>query len=233
MKLWLKITIWTLFLAVILTILAITNSQQKKIALKTPKIHIDIQDENAFLTEKELYVRLKRKGLITPNQINNQLQLNTIEKFVNGMTEVLECNVYTKLGGDWAINVKIRRPIARVFNNLGESFYLDELGHTISPSYLYTAISIMLSFLKPAPLLSISITEYILSFSSISFWRILSRLQFYLFLPPKPNIPSTNFAPSRAKVVVKVRPARDFITDSNIPGSSFTGLVLKIAINFE
>ena len=139
MKPWLKITIWTLFFAVIITILALTNSQQKSTSLKTPKIFIDIQDENAFLTEKELELRLIRKGLITKNQKNSQLQLNKIEKFVNGMTEVLDCNAYTKLGGDWAINVKIRRPIARIFNNYGESFYLDELGHTISPSYLYTA----------------------------------------------------------------------------------------------
>jgi cell division protein FtsQ len=139
MKRWLKITIWILFIGAIITILGVTNSQQKSSVLKTPKIHIDIQDENAFLTEKELYVRLKRKGLISSIQKNEQLQLNRIEKYVNGMTEVLECNVYTKLGGDWAINVKIRRPIARIFNTYGESFYLDELGHTISPSYLYTA----------------------------------------------------------------------------------------------
>ena len=139
MKLWLKITSWTLFFVTIITMLVITNRQQKNTYLKTPKIHIDIQDENAFLTEKELYIRLKRKGLITPKQKNQVLQLNKIEKYVKQMTEVLDCNVYTKLGGDWAINVKIRRPIARIFNSFGESFYLDELGHTISPSYLYTA----------------------------------------------------------------------------------------------
>jgi len=139
MKPWLKITIWTLFFTLILILLAVTNREQKSIVLKSPKIHIDIQDENAFLTEKELFIRLKRKGLILNSQKNQQLQLNRIEKFVNGMTEVLDCNVYTKLGGDWAINVKIRRPIARIFNNYGESFYLDELGYTISPSYLYTA----------------------------------------------------------------------------------------------
>ena len=139
MKPWLKITIWTLFFALIVILLAVTNREQKSIVLKTPKIHIDIQDENAFLTEKELFIRLKRKGLILNSQKNQQLQLNRIEKFVKGMTEVLDCNVYTKLGGDWAINVKIRRPIARIFNNYGESFYLDELGYTISPSYLYTA----------------------------------------------------------------------------------------------
>lgn len=139
MKTWLKITVWISFFAVVITILVVTNLKQKSIPLKTPEIFIDIQDENAFLTKNELKLRLIRKGLITKNQKNNQLQLNKIEKFVNGMTEVLECTAFTKLGGQWAINVKIRRPIARIFNNQGESFYLDELGHTISPSYLYTA----------------------------------------------------------------------------------------------
>ena len=114
MKPWLKITIWTLFFALIVILLAVTNREQKSIVLKSPKIHIDIQDENAFLTEKELFIRLKRKGLILNSQKNQQLQLNRIEKFVNGMTEVLDCNVYTKLGGDWAINVKIRRPMIKM-----------------------------------------------------------------------------------------------------------------------
>ncbi len=139
MKPWLKVTIWIIFSVGIITTLALTNSQQKSNTLKTPTIHIDVQGENQFLTKNELKSRLIRKGLITQNQKNDQLQLNKIERFINGMTEVLDCNAYTKIGGDWAINVKIRRPIARIFNSFGESFYLDELGHTISPSYLYTA----------------------------------------------------------------------------------------------
>ena len=139
MKKWMKISIVVLVATLVSTIVYFANEYQNKSLLNNPEIDIIVKGENAFLTKKELYQRLVRKGLIFSGQKVEGLQINRIEKFIKNMTEVLDARVYKGLGKTWNIDVEIRRPIARIFNKYGQSFYLDELGHTISPSYLYTA----------------------------------------------------------------------------------------------
>ena len=139
MKKWMKISIVVMVSALVVTILFFANEYQNKSLLQNPEINILVKGENAFLTEKELLQRLTRKGLIYSGQKVEDLQIKKVEHFIEEMTEVLEARVYRGLGKSWNIDVEIRRPIARIFNKNGQSFYLDELGHTISPSYLYTA----------------------------------------------------------------------------------------------
>lgn len=139
MKKWMKISIAILVVTLVSAILYFANEYQNKSLLQNPEINILVKGENAFLTKKELFQRLTRKGLIYSGQKVEDLEINKIECFIEKMTEVLEARVYRGLGKSWNIDVEIRRPIARIFNKSGQSFYLDELGHTISPSYLYTA----------------------------------------------------------------------------------------------
>ena len=139
MKKWIKILIFVLVTLPVTIVLYFANEYQNKSVINKPEINILVKGENAFLTKKELYQRLLRKKLIYDNQLVEDLQITSIEKYIKNMTEVLDARVYRGLGKSWNIDVEIRRPIARIFNKYGESFYLDELGHTISPSYLYTA----------------------------------------------------------------------------------------------
>jgi len=139
MKKWMKISIVVLLSVLVTTILYFANQYQNNSVVKNPEINILVKGENAFLTKKELFNRLYRKGLIFNGQKVEDLQINKIEQYIKNMTEVLNVYVYRGIGTNWNIDVEIRRPIARIFNKYGQSFYLDELGHTISPSYLYTA----------------------------------------------------------------------------------------------
>ncbi len=139
MKKWLKIGFWIAFALAVVVILSMTKSAQMESALTEPEILIEINGENVFLTEDDLKKRLKRKGLIYPGQSFEKLDLAAIENYIEEMTEVKEAKVYANLGGTWNIDVKIRKPIARIFNKYGENYYLDETGHTMAPSYLYTA----------------------------------------------------------------------------------------------
>ena len=139
MKKWMKITIAILVTSLVTVILYFANDYQNKTVLKTPEINIIVKGENAFLTKNELLQRLSRNGLIYSGQKVENLNVNQIERFIKNMTEVLDAHVYRSIGNQWNVDVEIRRPIARIFNKYGQSFYLDELGHTIYPSYLYTA----------------------------------------------------------------------------------------------
>jgi cell division protein FtsQ len=55
------------------------------------------------------------------------------------MAEVKEVDVYKHLGSDWEIKLALRKPIARIFNTKGQSYYLDQDGFMMNRSSLHTA----------------------------------------------------------------------------------------------
>jgi cell division protein FtsQ len=139
MKKWFIRIAWVIFIGIILTVLYFVRNAQEKKHVEKPIIVIHVDGENAFLTEDELYIRLKRNGLIFKGQTKKQLKISAIEKYIRGMSEVKETKVFTNIGKSWKIEVKVRKPIARIFNRYGETFYLDEEGVIMKASNLHTA----------------------------------------------------------------------------------------------
>jgi cell division protein FtsQ len=139
MKKWLQILIAVLLSTLVVVILYFANIQNDDEYVAYPEINIIVNGENAFLTKKELYKRLHQKNLVYKGQKVNSLNITKIERYIQNMTEVLDVKVFKNIGESWNIEVEIRRPIARIFNKYGQSFYLDELGHVINTSFLYTA----------------------------------------------------------------------------------------------
>lgn len=156
---WVKRIFWILFAGATLAMLIYTNTSNQKALLSKPEILIKVTGENAFLTEDELYDRLIRKGLVFPGQTVEQLNIKETEAFIRQMTEVKDVKVYGNIGGSWNITIDIRKPIARIFNQQGESFYLDEDGETMAPSYLYTARVVVVTGFIPDAKNSISAHE--------------------------------------------------------------------------
>lgn len=135
MKKWLRISFWALFGIGVVVVLSMSKSAQKESECLSPSIYIKVDGANSFLTDQELRTRLERQGLIYPHQKIEKLPLKKIEDCIKAMTEIREAKAYISLGGRWNIDVELRKPIARIFNNSGESFYLDDLGFTFTPSH--------------------------------------------------------------------------------------------------
>jgi cell division protein FtsQ len=158
---WVKRIFWIIFSVAVLLVLFFAAGAQKSSTLLEPKIFIEYNGESVFLTQKDLLQSLTRKGYIYPGQSLEQMNLPEIEAFIRKMPEVKEVEVYSKLGDAWNIDVKVRKPIARVFNNSGESFYLDEDGFTMAPSNLYTARVLVFTGNIPDRKNSIPVSEFI------------------------------------------------------------------------
>ena len=139
MRVWIKRSLWILFGIGVLVLLFMVQNSQSETVLSKPEIVIHVKGESAFLTEDELYVRLKRKGFIFNGQAHQDLKIAAIEKYIKSMSEVKDVGVYTKIGSSWKIDVDVRKPIARVFNKYDENFYLDEDGFIMKSSNLHTA----------------------------------------------------------------------------------------------
>jgi cell division protein FtsQ len=69
----------------------------------------------------------------------NELNVRSIERAISAMAEVKEVNVYKHLGDKWEIKLALRKPIARIFNTSGQSYYLDQDGFMMYRSTLHTA----------------------------------------------------------------------------------------------
>jgi cell division protein FtsQ len=161
MKRWIKISLWVLFtLSVILLMFKVRKTQNETI-IATPDIFIKVNGENAFLTEDELLTRLERKGLIYSGQQYKSLKINEIESFLIAMNEIKQAKIFTHIGDKWKIEVELRKPIARIINNIGENYYLDEDGEKMPLSVLYTARIVVVTGDIPDRLNRESVTDII------------------------------------------------------------------------
>lgn len=134
-----KIAAWIAFAVLVIVLLFVARKQQEEMLAAPPTIAISVVDENAFLTEQELVVRLQRDRLIYSGQRMKDVNTTAIEAVIRKMHEVELVDVYKRLGGHWNIRVKVRQPYARIFNREGQSFYVDARGATMDPSPNFTA----------------------------------------------------------------------------------------------
>ena len=96
--------------------------------LEEPEIIVEKIGEDPFLTEGELLQKLKLEGLFPDGMKREELNLEAIETYVSGISQVETVKVYSEIGNHWQIKIKLKRPVIRVFNKYGETFYLDEAG---------------------------------------------------------------------------------------------------------
>ena len=128
MKKWVKIVGWSFFGIGVLTLLSMVRNAQDMEIVRKPIIRITVAGEHNLLTQKELYTRLLRSNLFGDNIKWADLKVVEIEKALLQMPEIKEAHVFTNVGRDWTIDVTLRKPIARIYNLQGESYYLDAEG---------------------------------------------------------------------------------------------------------
>ncbi|MEN9997689.1 MAG: hypothetical protein RI922_679 [Bacteroidota bacterium] len=161
MKKWLKRGLWIAFAIAVIILMRMTQSAQAETVLEEPEVLIHVNGENAFLTEDELKLRLKRNGFTFNGQAQKDLKVSAVEDYIRKMTEVKDVKVFTKLGSKWKIEVTVRKPIARIYNKYDETFYLDEDGFVMNSSSLHTARVVVVTGYIKDKISSVSVPEII------------------------------------------------------------------------
>lgn len=145
MNKWIKISLWSIFAIGIIVLLTIVRTIQNERVLEEPEIIVEKIGEDPFLTDAELLQKLKLEGLFWEGMKREELDLEAIETFVSDISQVETVKVYSEIGDHWQIKIKLRRPVIRVFNKYGETFYLDEVGGIMTTTPSHTARSIVAS----------------------------------------------------------------------------------------
>lgn len=126
MKKWLRITLWVLFSAAVITIFSFARNDQHQKRMNSPQIELIIQDGMALLTEEDILKKLKVENLFTEEIRRDELDIAAVETFLNELNEVEHAEVFMDLGKKWEIKVTIRKPIVRILTpNNPDGFYLD------------------------------------------------------------------------------------------------------------
>lgn len=139
MNSWLKNILWLTFVIAVFVIMSFIQSSKESQILGLPNVSIEVYEDQVFLTEDDIYDRLKNLQLIKTENNYSELNFERIESALRNMDEVKSVEVFVKAGNEWEIKVQLRQAIARFFNLDGSSCYLDKDGELMPLSKNYTA----------------------------------------------------------------------------------------------
>lgn len=140
-----QISLWTLTIIFIVLMLSFVNKTQKNRVFNPNDviIKIDYETDNRFIDEDDVKAYVINTKDTTKKLINDYDVLQ-IEQKINGNSAIKDAQVYKTINGELIVNVKQRRPIARVFSK-NDSYYIDEFGSLMPLSNKYTSRVVVVS----------------------------------------------------------------------------------------
>ncbi|HEX7414240.1 MAG TPA: hypothetical protein VF411_09360 [Bacteroidia bacterium] len=138
-KLILNVTLWFLGIAGLISSLAFVNASEKNIKSKTVTVTVEQDDDNSFVDEDDILKFLKDRNDTLVNQPMKDINVYQLEKALNTHPSITSSEVAVTVSGDVIIYVKQRKPIVRIINTHGESFYIDNKATLMPLADHYTA----------------------------------------------------------------------------------------------
>lgn len=83
------------------------------------------------ITNDDIVAMLQEEGLCPQDKVMDSINCHDIENFINGMTIVKECQVYKTNEKRVKIDVICREPVLKVYDNSGNTYYVDIDGEKI------------------------------------------------------------------------------------------------------
>jgi len=133
------IALWFLGIAGLISSLAFVTASEKKIKGKTVEIVIEKDDDNSFIDEDDVLKFLKDRNDTIVNQPMKDINVYKIERALNTHPSIAASEVAVTVTGDVSISIKQRKPIVRIINLKGESFYIDNRATVMPLADHYTA----------------------------------------------------------------------------------------------
>lgn len=135
----LNITLWCLGCATLVFTLGFVSDRQQFVKGKTPEVIISQDDENNFVEEEDILKLLKDRNDTLAGQPLHEINVYQLEQALNAHPSIAQADVAVNVNGDVTIRVTQRKPIVRVINTAGESYYLDNKAMLMPLAEHYTA----------------------------------------------------------------------------------------------
>lgn len=135
----LNITLWLLGSSALVFTLGFVNNREQFVKGKAPQIIISQEDENSFIDEDDILKFLKDRNDTLEGEPLHKINVYELEKALNAHPSIAKSEVAVNVNGDVIINITQRKPIVRVMNLQGESFYIDNKATLMPLADHYTA----------------------------------------------------------------------------------------------
>ncbi len=149
----LGIAVWVLFAAGLFTLLGFTNAEYNSMKCRNYEIRIDYGKTDVLVTKEDVYNLVKQSGHILKGQSFGNINFEKIERELRRYSYISGAQVYMTMDGITHLDVVQRQPVLRIFNEKGESYYLDGLGKLLPLNPAFTARVLVASGKIPEPFL--------------------------------------------------------------------------------
>lgn len=135
----LHISLWVCCSVGTLVLLGFVNKAQKNVVCSEIMVDIDRSNGNYFVEEEDINAMVYHEIDTVVGRVISAIETERLEHKINNHPSIYNAEVYKTINGKLVIEVKQRTPIVRIFNQQGESFYIDSTGQIMPPSPNYTS----------------------------------------------------------------------------------------------
>jgi cell division protein FtsQ len=174
----LEIAAWVLMTGGLFTLLGFTTTEHNSDVCKKYIIRIDYGKADVLLTEGDIYTVVKTTGNLLKGQHLGSINFERIEREIKRQSYVADAEAYMTLDGVVEIDVIQRQPILRIFNEKGESFYLDGLGNLmpLNPAFSARVLVASGSIQEPFSKKVCYLTDSVRKKDSIEYHSVMNNL---------------------------------------------------------
>ncbi|MCD6068334.1 MAG: hypothetical protein K0S33_3160 [Bacteroidetes bacterium] len=139
---WRKIGVLVLWITVVSSVvflLSFVNAAEKNNKGKSVTVNITNQDENLFIDETDILKFLEERNDRLVGESFEKINIHEIEKALNTHPAIAKADVSMDIDGKIDIKITQRKPLVRIINAEGESYYIDNSAKLMPLSENYAA----------------------------------------------------------------------------------------------
>lgn len=130
---------WSVLFAGLILSLGFVNKKQEALLCKSLDIKVNQDDDLYFLNKMDIAKLIRDRGDSIIGQPKSSVNIPEIQKALNSHADIADAKVYLTIDGRLRVEIKQRKPLIRVINANGDSYYIDDQGKLMPLSEKYTA----------------------------------------------------------------------------------------------
>ncbi len=119
--------------------LGFVNKKQDALRCKSLDIQVDQDDNLFFLDKMDIEKLIKSRGDSIVGEPKSRLNITELEQSLNSHENIANAEASVSIDGRVKVYVTQRKPILRIINEAGDSYYMDDKGNLMPLSDKYTA----------------------------------------------------------------------------------------------
>jgi cell division protein FtsQ len=131
--------LWIIVIAGLTASLGFVSKREKNTVAKKLCVNIHNNDENLFLTEKDVVDYFDERNDVIVSNLYKNIDIPVLEKALNTHPAIENAEVSHDLLGNVKVEIIQRTPVVRIINKDGESYYIDSQAKPMPLNDNYTA----------------------------------------------------------------------------------------------